>query len=97
MVHFETCQGKIYIDPHLNTMVDMVVCACYPSYPGSKSRKIAVQAGPDFKITKAKRARGMGQAVKCLPSKLKALSSNPNTALPQIGPKPEMAASLSLL
>jgi hypothetical protein len=31
------------------------------------------------KITKAKRARGMAQVVKCLPSKHEVLSSNPGT------------------
>jgi hypothetical protein len=32
-----------------------------------------------FKITRGKRAGGMAQVVECLPSKHKALSSNPST------------------
>jgi hypothetical protein len=35
---------------------------------------------PTTKITRAKRAKGMAQAVGCLPSKCKALSSHHSTA-----------------
>jgi hypothetical protein len=47
-----------------------------PYLPGNKVR-------PYLKITNAKRARGVPQAVECLPSKHKALISNPSTAFPE--------------
>jgi hypothetical protein len=52
---------------------------------GIINRRVVVQAGlgtsmrPYLKISKAKRAGGMPQAVECLLSKCKALSSNIST------------------
>jgi hypothetical protein len=62
----------------------MVVCACQPSYTGSKNKRTMVQSviqaslGKNMrlylKINKAKRAGGVVQVVECLPSKHEALS-----------------------
>jgi hypothetical protein len=53
------------------------------------NRKIAVQATPSIKtqhcigtITETKRSRDVAQVVECLPSKHKALSSNPQAQVP---------------
>jgi hypothetical protein len=59
--------------------------ACHLSYVGSINRRIKVPAGPDKKqdpipkITKAKRAVGVAQVVKCLPSKQEALTAIPSS------------------
>jgi hypothetical protein len=53
------------------------------NYKRSINRKIMIQAAPGIKqdpITEAKRAAGAGHVVEHLPSKFKALSSNPSTA-----------------
>jgi hypothetical protein len=63
-----------------------VVHACNSSYLGNREiGRIMVQTSlgkkrdPISKITRAKRAGGVAQVVEPLPSKCKALSSNPKT------------------
>jgi hypothetical protein len=65
-----------------------VACICDPSYPEKHKieRQWSSQPGqkerppPISKITRARRAGGVTQAVARLPSKCEALSSNPSTA-----------------
>jgi hypothetical protein len=59
---------------------------CDPSYSGARGRRITVRDWPRQKYetlsekqTKATRMGGMAEVVKCLPSKLEAPSSSPNT------------------
>jgi hypothetical protein len=56
-----------------------VVCAYSPSYSLSRNRRSECKT-LFGKISNAKRAGGMAQEVEHLPSKCKALSSNPSTA-----------------
>jgi hypothetical protein len=78
--------AKKFSRPHFNQWLGMVAPACRPSDAGTHKWKIAIQAGPGIKakpcitMTNAKRAGDMAQVVECLPSKLKAPSSNPSTA-----------------
>jgi hypothetical protein len=64
----------------------MVVQACHSSYTGNKGRRISLQTvryniqDPTRKIIQAKRIGEIAQVVECLPSKLKALCSNPSSA-----------------
>jgi protein gp37 len=59
----------------------MVVCTCHPNYAECINRRLEAQ-GPDLNYAKnkARRSEGVAEVVGCLPSKCKALSSNPSTA-----------------
>jgi hypothetical protein len=52
----------------------IVAHACHPSYPAWAKKR-----DPSSKITRAKRAGNVVQVVERLPSKHKAMSSNPST------------------
>jgi hypothetical protein len=62
-----------------------VTSTCHPSYMESVNRRIVVQASLGIKVrpysknNKAKKAGSVAKVVECLPSKLKALSSNSST------------------
>jgi hypothetical protein len=60
----------------------MVVCACHPSYKGKHKWEdsLSTKQDPVSKITKAKMGWRVTQVVQHLPSKHKALPSNPSTA-----------------
>jgi hypothetical protein len=79
-------QAKRQQDPISTNKVGIAVCACHQKYLGSISRRTAGQEAwgitPDLiqKITKAKRAGDLAQALEHLPSKCQTLSSNPSTA-----------------
>jgi hypothetical protein len=67
-----------------NKKLGVVSCTCHPSYMESVDRRIIVLAGRGIKErpylkNKAKRVGSVAQVVEHLPSKCKAVSSNPCT------------------
>jgi hypothetical protein len=73
----------------------MVIHTYNPSYLEGRGRRTAVQGQPgqkhktlSEKQTKAQRSRGLGQIMKCFPSKYKALNLNPDGEVsePAVGP-----------
>jgi hypothetical protein len=55
-----------------------VACTCHPRYMGSINMRIGVQANQGIK-----ERHWAGRVVEYLPSKCKALSSNPSTSYPE--------------
>jgi hypothetical protein len=67
--------------PHLNQWLDAVAHISHSSYVGSINSKISIQTGLGINVRPYLKNNQVVQVVEHLPSKLKALSSNPSKEL----------------